>query len=843
MSIFKSKSKNRSGSSSSVRSSTQKRSNSFYNSSSGRSNSVSGAGSDDGSAHHHFKSLLPEKSDTELTYADIIKALDADVESLPPTKTLLSLQYDLDKLQRLNAQNLEECDANLVKIKRLSSAIERENLKRIKLSAASAESKPTTSASASESTTTEELLRDTEGSSASSVRIKSEAEIDPNGPPLKVDPIGLKDSSANDSGNSRAASPKEYEKNPKSEFVEAQELPVAVLGLFDEKLAVEQGLPVNGEEFLKKKYAVASYPTNNLKDELPGEIPDIDFTKAKPPNQVQFSTFTSYIEPYFRPFTEEDLAFLQQRVVTLPPPVVSNNTQKSNSAAAAAAAAAATAAAAAAADPKKVELSPYIIPKLGPLYTAKWSAEDGPNPGYNLASSPPPVPSMDEMAARGGADSITDKALESESVSCGPLASRLLAALMSESVFDEDTVDSETIKQEDDSKVVGKKESTDNNNDEENENDKQKKSEIKQEDASAVGDGDDQAQGAGDTAVSNLVDGNWKFAALKADYESLEERLKREFKYVGILDINLLKREETIRQKFEEAIDVKSENDSAAAGGANGIAAPTDSTTSADSTGDSIADSATGTSGKDDFDIDWIKGREDDEICHELRILQSELKRVSFLNRAYKQRLYPLVQEQLAWQEYSQILEDLDKQVDQAYIRRTRSINKPKKKKGAAAAAAVAAAAAAAATPNSPATAAAAATMGLEQPPQRLKALLDKRLKWITKIGPVFRDPREMKGMPRSSVFEGIRYTQRDLALVEEELDEEMQRGINSNNSNNNNNNSNNNNNNGTHGNSSNGNSNGANGSNANGHSAGINGHAADDLGYMYRSTSTPSLR
>ncbi|KAF5093142.1 hypothetical protein D0Z03_002535 [Geotrichum reessii] len=823
MSIFKSKSKNRSGSSGSVRSSNQKRSNSFYNGNSGRSNSVSGAGSDDGSAHHHFKSLLPEKNDTELTYADIIKALDADVESLPPTKTLLSLQYDLDKLQRLNAQNLEECDANLVKIKRLSSAIERENLKRIKLSAASVESKSTTNASASESTATEELLRDTDGSSASSVRIKSEAEIDPNGPPLKVDPIGLQDSSANDSGDSRATSPKEYEKNPKSEFVEAQELPVAVLGLFDEKLAVEQGLPVNGEEFLKKKYAVASYPTNNLKDELPGEIPDIDFTKAKPPNQVQFSTFTSYIEPYFRPFTEEDLVFLQQRVVTLPPPVLPNNPQKSNSAAASAAAA----------DPKKVELSPYIIPKLGPLYTAKWSTEDGPNPGYNLASSPPPVPSMDEMAARGGADSITDTALESESVSCGPLASRLLAALMSESVFDEDTVDTETIKQEDDSKAVGKKENTDNTNDEENENNK--KSEIKQEDGAVV-DGDDQAQGAGDTAVSNLVDGNWKFTALKTDYESLEERLKREFKYVGILDINLLKREETIRQKFEEAIDVKPESDSAVALGANGLAASTESTTSVDSTGDSLTDNATGTSGKDDFDIDWIKGREDDEICHELRILQSELKRVSFLNRAYKQRLYPLVQEQLAWQEYSQILEDLDKQVDQAYIRRTRSINKPKKKKGAAAAAAAVAAAAAATTPNSPATAAAAATMGLEQPPQRLKALLDKRLKWITKIGPVFRDPREMKGMPRSSVFEGIRYTQRDLALVEEELDEEMQRGTNNNNITNNNSNIN-----GTNGNSSNGNS--AIGSNANGHSAGINGNAADDLGYLYRSTSTPSLR
>ena len=69
----------------------------------------------------------------------------------------------------------------------------------------------------------------------------------------------------------------------------------------------------------------------------------------------------------------------------------------------------------------------------------------------------------------------------------------------------------------------------------------------------------------------------------------------------------------------------------------------------------------------------------DDEIAERLRYLQAELKRVSILNGARKQRVLDLAQEQMAYQEYATILDDLDGQVQQAYMKRTRTLGKAKK--------------------------------------------------------------------------------------------------------------------------------------------------------------------
>ena len=74
---------------------------------------------------------------------------------------------------------------------------------------------------------------------------------------------------------------------------------------------VKSGL---SEEEIKEIYSVASYPSSDLHDLIPGTPPDKDFSNAKPTNQVSFNTFQTYIEPYFRPFSEEDLAFLRERV-------------------------------------------------------------------------------------------------------------------------------------------------------------------------------------------------------------------------------------------------------------------------------------------------------------------------------------------------------------------------------------------------------------------------------------------------------------------------------------------------------------------------------------------------
>lgn len=69
----------------------------------------------------------------------------------------------------------------------------------------------------------------------------------------------------------------------------------------------------------------------------------------------------------------------------------------------------------------------------------------------------------------------------------------------------------------------------------------------------------------------------------------------------------------------------------------------------------------------------------DDEVAERLRWLQARLREVSVLNGARKQRILELAQEQQAYQEYSTILEDLDEQVKQAYMKRARTAGKNKK--------------------------------------------------------------------------------------------------------------------------------------------------------------------
>lgn len=69
----------------------------------------------------------------------------------------------------------------------------------------------------------------------------------------------------------------------------------------------------------------------------------------------------------------------------------------------------------------------------------------------------------------------------------------------------------------------------------------------------------------------------------------------------------------------------------------------------------------------------------DDEIAERLRYLQVELKKQSIINGARKARLLQLAQERMAHQEYSTILDDLDGQVQAAYLKRNRSLGKGKK--------------------------------------------------------------------------------------------------------------------------------------------------------------------
>lgn len=413
-------------------------------------------------------------------------------------------------------------------------------------------------------------------------------------------------------------------KNPKSEFVKPQTLPAAAhaLGLFSEE---DGGLATTGEEYLKKKYGVSSYPKSDLKDLLPGDIPDVDFSKTKPSNQVQFATFQSFIENFYRPFTEDDLKFLKNKYI-LPESLANDPNYDPN-------------------------VTPYLIPVLGQLYSQLWNEEE--NSGNY--SPPPSYITKDSILPKSSSTELTDEALEYEDISCGPLVSRLLSAVLKEDSSDNPNGQTEV----DDDNTIDSK------------------------------------------ATTALPDQQGKpLSSVNTDYTTLEERLKRELKYIGIF-MNL-------------------SND--------------------------------GANDDDELEPDWLNP-EDDEVSTELRRLQNELKTVSKRNNKRKKILQPLVENQLAWQQYNSILDDLEKQIDQTYVKRIKVPKNKKKKTGAV----------------PPSLQAQLASQSAQQAAANsaTKSLLDKRVRWINKIGPLFEreDGLNMKKHPVETVFDSV-------DLEEEEDDE-----------------------------------------------------------------------
>ena len=456
-------------------------------------------------------------------------------------------------------------------------------------------------------------------------------------------------------------------KNPKSEFVISQTLPRAArsLGLFS-----EEGLESTGEDYLKKKYSVASYPTTDLKELLPGDLPDMDLSCAKPANQIQYSTFLSYIDNFFKGLTDDDIKFLKAKYI-LP---ANLEMEKSY-------------------DP---EVTPFVIPKLGPLYTRTWMKADA---NKNLGNTSPPHVTNDAssvVAKKGGTD-IKDSSLETEDISCGPLLSRLMSAIFRDEGNDlarqitaeqstsgteifgaTPTIQSETNTPVTDNLEIENKEQTP----------------LHSVAETPIADIEEITKfSIGGTTSTLKMDQGWKINNINLDYPTLEERLKRELKYVGIY-MNM----------------PKDENNP------NGVTEP-----------------------------DWVTGREDDEVSAELRELQSSLKQATARNQKRKETLIPLVERQLAWLEYSSILEDLDKQVDQAYIKRIRVPKKRKKHHG-----------------NSVNAGTASQIAQQKAANSSLKALLDKRQRWITKIGPLFGPSEIMKRIPKKSVFSNLEQEEED---------------------------------------------------------------------------------
>ncbi|KAH8813294.1 histone acetyltransferases subunit 3-domain-containing protein, partial [Xylogone sp. PMI_703] len=380
--------------------------------------------------------------------------------------------------------------------------------------------------------------------------------------------------------------------------------------------------PGMSEEEIKQIYSVAVYPKSDLSDLIPGIPPDKDFSNAKPSNPVQFSTFSTYIEPYFRPLTEEDLAFLRDR---------------------------------------GDRVTPFVIPRRGKKhYTEIWAEEDGAM-AIDSAQAHDKLPANQ---ARGSIDTMNDEAAETDQISAGPILSRLLATLRPEHRAAQSEEKPSTNGVTNGDLNMNGDASIDNNAD-----------------LNALMP-DAPAPVPPATFMTDSSSESWKKATHpKLDHAQVDERIKQELRHIGFL--------------------------------------PPDT--------------------EPDYDAHY-----DDEVAARLRFLQTKLKEQSIINGARKARLAELAKEHMAHQEYTTILEDLDSQVQTAYLKRTRTLGKSKKTKR-------------------PGGAGGGShfvnTAGMARPGigDMTKTLMERRRRWIDSIGTVF-DNDNLGKVPRgkdpgSSIF------------------------------------------------------------------------------------------
>ncbi|KAH8556646.1 histone acetyltransferases subunit 3-domain-containing protein [Umbelopsis sp. PMI_123] len=123
--------------------------------------------------------------------------------------------------------------------------------------------------------------------------------------------------------------------------------------------------------------------------------------------------------------------------------------------------------------------------------------------------------------------------------------------------------------------------------------------------------------------------------------------------------------------------------------------------------------------------IDW-DSREDDEVCAEMRKLQTDLREQVKINAGRKQKLLKVVEGQLQYEQYKQILDGLDGQVEHSYFKRYQRFQKSKKKT----------------VPVLPKTALS----------DNALYAMEKRRTWINSIGAIFKDRSLV--MPKTSIYE-----------------------------------------------------------------------------------------
>ncbi|KAI9477081.1 histone acetyltransferases subunit 3-domain-containing protein [Zychaea mexicana] len=347
---------------------------------------------------------------------------------------------------------------------------------------------------------------------------------------------------------------------------------------------------------------------------------DLDYIRVKPNNQVPITTFWTAMEPYFRPFTEEDREYLMEKPTD--------------------------------------SVTPYEIPSLGQFYLDKWAEEERillyddtsmsnsiSNTTTSTTTAPPSTYSSSTRRSRypnpffnttAHTNTITDDfnannnnsndhaATNTLNDTAGnTLLGRLMSSLIPEPMdLDAILSEGEDDNDDDDSNSesnLSRKLSMDSTN-----------SSITTAATSTMTTTDDEED---DKVITEVECVDTELAMHEDDDDEiigLEERLKRELQYVGLL---------------------RSGNGS--------------------SNGNHVDD--------EDDEMDW-NAREDDEISAQLRKLGKELQEQIKVNEFRKARLLQVVDTQLQYDQYRQVLDVLDMQVEQSYMKRFR-VQKVKKRK------------------------------------------------------------------------------------------------------------------------------------------------------------------
>jgi transcriptional adapter 3 len=376
--------------------------------------------------------------------------------------------------------------------------------------------------------------------------------------------------------------------------------------------------PEDDEDEIKDILGVSDYPQSDLHELTCGTPPDRNLENAKPQNQVTYNQFSTYLEAFTRPLTEEDLAFLMERVGIMSHAV---SFQQAN-------------------QDQGDRTGPFAVPRRGPRhYKEIWAEEDA-----GLFGDPPlnieePVSTIE---ASGSLEDMTDELAETSNISLGPMTSRLISAI----------------------RPIHRPEVL---------------ADVQNAETSLDADGDVKMEQNATNEGSMMKPATYfpesSLPGFKTDFPKLsseiEERLKATLKHIGFLD--------------------------------------------------------------PDAEPDY-EGHHDDEVAARLRYLQGELQRVSIINGARKARIRELVEYYYAQQEWLTIADDLDSQLNQAYLKRHRNMGKGKAK------------------PKRPGqVVAAGAASGVKSLGDSTRAIMQRRNDWREMIGPVV-DFGESR-LPQESVF------------------------------------------------------------------------------------------